>query len=54
MVDLKRLNKYLGTDFKKLNGHINGLKFVIIKVDNFLIYFNKDLNKWTLIHNLNK
>ncbi len=54
MVDLKRLNKHLGTNFKRLNGYINGLKFVIIKVDNFLIYFNKDLNKWTLIHNLNK
>jgi len=51
MIDLNRLNKYLGTNFKRLKGCINGFKYVIISVDNSLVYFDKNLNKYTRIYN---
>ena len=51
MIDLNRLNKYLGTNFKRLKGCINGFKYVIISADNSLIYFDKDLNEYTRIYN---
>ena len=51
MIDLNRLNKYLGTNFKRLKGSLNGFKYVIISVDNSLVYFDKDLNEFTRIYN---
>lgn len=51
MIDLNRLNKYLGTNFKRLNGSINGFKYVVIAVDDSLVYFDKDLNEYTRIYN---
>ena len=51
MIDLNRLNKYLGSNFKRLNGCINGFKYVVIAVDNSLVYFDKDLNEYTRIYN---
>ena len=41
MIDIKRFNHCYGLDYKKLKGCINGHKFVILKADNSIIYFNK-------------
>ena len=51
MIDLNRFNKYLGTDFKVLKGCINGLKYVVIAVDNSLVYYDKDQQNFTRIYN---
>ena len=42
MININRFNKCYGLDYKKLKGSINGHKFVILKVDNSIIYFNKE------------
>ena len=45
MIDIKRFNYCYGLDYKNLKGSINGYKFVILKVDNSIIYFNKETYK---------
>ena len=45
MINIKRFNKCYGLDYKKLKGCINGYKFAILKVDNSIIYFNKETYK---------
>ena len=45
MIDINRFNYYYGLDYKKLYGCINGYKFAILKVDNSIIYFNKETYK---------
>ena len=45
MIDVKRFNKYYGLDYKELKGSINGYKFAILKLDNSIIYFNKETYK---------
>ena len=45
MIDIKCFNDYYGLDYKKLKGSINGYKFAILKVDNSVIYFNKETYK---------
>ena len=53
MIDLMRFNKHFGLNYKKLKGSINGFKYSILKVDNSIIYFNKE--SYTIrICNLNK
>ena len=52
MININRLNKHLGTNFKKYYGSFNGFKYVVIRLDNSMIYFNKELNKYTKIKNL--
>ena len=52
MININRLNKHLGTNFKIYYGSFNGLKYVVIRLDNSMIYFNKELNKYTKIINL--
>ena len=52
MINLKRFNKHYGLNYKKIKGSINGFKYAILKVDNSIIYFNKESYK-IRIHNLN-
>ena len=54
MININRLNKYLGTNYKKYKGCFIGLKYIAIKLDSSIIYFNKDLQAYTKIYNLNK
>ena len=45
MIDIKRFNHCYGLNYKKLKGSMNGYKYAILKVDNSIIYFNKETYK---------
>ena len=42
MINIKRFNHSYGLNYKNLKGSINGHKFVILKADSSIIYFNKE------------
>ena len=45
MIDIKRFNHCYGLNYKELIGSINGDKFVILRLDNSIIHFNKETYK---------
>lgn len=51
MIDLIRFNQYWGFDYKVYNGYINAYKYVILSLDNSLVYYNKKTNHIDKIHN---
>ena len=53
MINIHRLNKHLGTNYKKYYCCFNAFKYVVIRLDNSIIYFNKDLKQYTKIKNIN-
>ena len=53
MIDLIRFNKYWGFNYKVYNGYINAYKYVILSLDNSLVYYNKKTNHIDKIHNNN-
>ena len=51
MIDLIRFNQYWGFNYKVYNGSINGYKYVIMSLDNSIIYFNKETKHIDEIYN---
>tara|TARA_R110002020_G_scaffold453853_1_gene668972 strand:- start:852 stop:1022 length:171 start_codon:yes stop_codon:yes gene_type:complete len=49
---IKDINKIYNTNYKNINGSFNGLIYFVIKLDNDLLYYNK--NDKSIIFKLNK
>ena len=53
ILNLNQFNKFHGTNYKKELGNINGFKYIIIKLDNTLAYYDK-ITQITTFYNLKR